>query len=202
MTIENKYYKKPRVITEPRWKSYVAETTIPIFTPERCQDIINLGRSMPPKMGSVGGKEGVVEDKRLSHISWIPFDSLPPMYYMIEDFMKKTNANHFGFEDMQLTELAQYTEYSNGGFYEWHMDNDIHFVTGESPVRKISMSLLLNHESEFEGGELELGEEDNVAKLRQGHAIFFASFLRHRVKPVTKGTRKSLVMWFGGTPFK
>ena len=43
---------------------------------------------------------------------------------------------------------------------------------------------------------------DKVAKIKQGHAIFFASFIRHRVKPVIKGNRKSLVMWFGGTPFK
>ena len=44
--------------------------------------------------------------------------------------------------------------------------------------------------------------ENKVAKIKQGHAVFFASFIRHRVKPVIRGTRKSLVMWFGGTPFK
>ena len=44
--------------------------------------------------------------------------------------------------------------------------------------------------------------EGKVAKIKQGHAIFFASFIRHRVKPVTRGRRQSLVMWFGGTPFK
>ena len=82
------------------------------------------------------------------------------------------------------------------------MDSGIDFRSGNSPVRKISMSLLLNHESEFEGGELELFADGNVASLTQGHAIFFASFLNHRVKPVTKGVRKSLVVWFGGTPFK
>ena len=89
-----------------------------------------------------------------------------------------------------------------GGFYNWHMDNGVNFESGNEPVRKISMSLLLNHESEFDGGDLELCEEGKVAPLKQGHAIFFASFLNHRVKPVTRGTRKSLVMWFGGTPFK
>ena len=40
------------------------------------------------------------------------------------------------------------------------------------------------------------------APLKQGYAIMFASFLNHRVAPVTKGVRQSLVMWFGGTPFK
>ena len=50
--------------------------------------------------------------------------------------------------------------------------------------------------------DLELMTEGKIAKIKQGHAIFFASFIRHRVKPVIRGNRKSLVMWFGGTPFK
>ena len=59
-----------------------------------------------------------------------------------------------------------------------------------------------DQESEFEGGDLELMSEGKIAKIKQGHAVFFASFIRHRVKPVTRGRRQSLVMWFGGTPFK
>ena len=38
--------------------------------------------------------------------------------------------------------------------------------------------------------------------LKHGQAIFFASFLRHRVAPVKKGIRRSLVMWFGGPPLR
>ena len=64
------------------------------------------------------------------------------------------------------------------------------------------MTLLLSPENEFEGGELEFMSKGKRAKLKQGQAIFFASWLQHRVKPVTKGERKSLVMWFGGPPFK
>jgi predicted 2-oxoglutarate/Fe(II)-dependent dioxygenase YbiX len=45
-------------------------------------------------------------------------------------------------------------------------------------------------------------KEGQKAPLKQGYAIFFASFIRHRVAPVIRGNRKSLVMWFGGTPFK
>ena len=63
------------------------------------------------------------------------------------------------------------------------------------------MTLLLNDPSEFEGGNLEIaGKAFNT--MKQGHAIIFASFLQHRVTPVTRGVRKSLVMWFGGEPFK
>ena len=194
------------MITEPRWKSFIVETTKPIFTPEQCQMIIEAGRNEPRNDAEVGNskgiKGGVIDTKtRTSHISWIPFKKMGDMYQDIEKIMKTTNGNHFGFDGMQITEMAQYTEYPEGGFYEWHVDNDVN-CQHEPPVRKISMTCLLSPESEFEGGDLELQSKDKVAKMKQGHAIFFASFIRHRVKPVTRGNRKSLVMWFGGTPLK
>jgi len=194
------------MITEPKWKSYIVETTKPIFTPEQCKMIIEAGRSEPKQDAYVGNKQGVTggvldTQTRTSHISWIPFKKMADMYKDIEHIMRTTNGNHFGFDGMQITEMAQYTEYPEGGFYEWHVDNDVN-CAHEPPVRKISMTLLLSPENEFEGGDLELMAEGKIAKLKQGHAIFFASFIRHRVKPVTRGRRQSLVMWFGGSPFK
>ena len=194
------------MITEPKWKSYIVQTNDAIFTPEQCKMIIDAGRNEPKQDAYVGGdkkiKSGIIDTKtRTSHISWIPFSKMEGMYKDIEKLMKTTNGNHFGFNGMQITEMAQYTEYPEGGFYEWHVDNDVNFVH-EPPVRKISMTCLLSPESEFEGGDLELMSEGKMAKLKQGQAIFFASFIRHRVKPVTRGRRQSLVMWFGGTPFK
>ena len=192
------------IITEPKWKSYMVETTTPIFTPKQCQMIINAGRSEPKQNASVGGREGksgIDTETRTSHISWIPFSKTTEMYKDIEKVMKTTNGNHFGFDGMQITEMAQYTEYPEGGFYDWHIDSDTHFAH-EPSVRKISMTLLLSPDNEFEGGDLEIMKEGQAAKLKQGHAIFFASFIRHRVTPVIRGNRKSLVMWFGGTPLR
>ena len=194
------------MITEPRWKSYIVETTTPIFTPEQCQMIINAGRNEPKQEAYVGNKKGikggVLDTKtRTSHISWIPFKKMEYMYKDIEKIMKTTNGNHFGFDGMTITEMAQYTEYPEGGFYDWHVDNDVNFQH-EPPVRKISMTLLLNHESEFEGGDLELLSPGKFKPMQQGHALCFASFLNHRVNPVKRGIRQSLVVWFGGKPFK
>ena len=194
------------IITEPRWKSFIVETTQPIFTPLQCKMVIEAGREEPKQSAEVGNSQGIKggvldTETRTSHISLIPFKKMPEMYKDIEKTMKATNGNHFGFNGMQITETAQYIEYPEGGFYDWHVDNDVN-MAHEPPVRKISMTLLLSPESEFEGGDLELMKEGKVAKIKQGQAIFFASFIRHRVKPVTKGVRKSLVMWFGGTPFK
>jgi predicted 2-oxoglutarate/Fe(II)-dependent dioxygenase YbiX len=156
------------MITEPRWKSLIVETTNPIFTPEQCQLIINAGRSEPQEMGQVGGGQGGTVDTktRTSHISWIPFNKMPEMYKTLETIMKKTNGNHFGFEGMQITEPAQYTEYPSGGFYDWHIDSDVN-CANEPPVRKISMTCLLSHESEFEGGGLELMSDGKLQDLNK-----------------------------------
>jgi PKHD-type hydroxylase len=194
------------MIFEPRWKSYIVQTNQPIFTPLQCKMVIEAGREEPRKNAQVGAekgkKEGVLDTEiRTSHISWIPFKKMPEMYKDIERTMLKTNNNHFGFEGMQITEMAQYTEYPEGGFYDWHVDNYDN-CQHEPPVRKISMTCLLSPENEFEGGDLELIKSGQAVKLKQGQAAFFASFIRHRVAPVTKGIRRSLVMWFGGPPFK
>ena len=190
--------------TEPTWKSYIVETTQPIFTPQQCQLVINKGMSLKKEEAKVGMNRtegGLDIKKRITSISWIPFKDMPEMYKDIEATMLKANNNHFGFDGMRLTEIAQFTHYLTGGFYDWHMDNDV-LGKHQPPVRKISMTLLLSDPATFEGGELEFMHKGRTAKLKQGQAIFFASWLQHRVKPVTKGERKSLVMWFGGPPFK
>ena len=192
------------IISEPKWKSWIVETTTPLFTPEQCQMIIDAGRRQPPQKAMVGmGKPegGVDTKKRTTTISWIPFDEMKEMYNDLNNFIQKANLNHFGFDDIRITEQAQFTEYPEGGFYDWHMDCDV-IMQHEPPVRKISMTLLLSPEDQFEGGDLELMSSGKKAKLKQGHAICFASFLNHRVAPVTRGVRQSLVVWFGGTPFR
>ena len=191
------------ILTEPKWKSLIVETTTPIFTPEQCQLIINAGRAEPQQTAQVGGTAGGTVDTktRTSHISWIPFAKMQEMYKVIENIMLKTNSNHFGFDGMRLTEPAQYTEYPTGGFNDWHIDSDVN-CANEPPIRKISMTCLLSPESEFEGGGLELMSDGKIVRPKQGQAIFFASYIRHRVIPISKGIRKSLVMWFGGPSFR
>ena len=194
------------MIFEPKWKSLMANTVEPIFTPQQCQDIINVGHQQKTQEAKVGHKEkkgGKYDTKmRITTISWIPFKVMPEMYKRIERSMLQVNGNHFGYEGMQLTEYAQFTEYPKGGFYDWHIDAEIN-CQYEPPVRKISMTILLSGASEFEGGDLEFMTEGNKPpQLMQGQAIFFCSLIRHRVAKVKKGMRRSLVMWFGGPPFK
>jgi PKHD-type hydroxylase len=188
----------------PKWQSYVATTTSPMFTPEQCKLIINAGHKQKPEQAKVGGgKDGRSDTKkRITTISWIPFKKMPEMYKVIENQLSIVNLNHFGFDGVRLTEPAQFTEYPKGGFYDWHMDLNPFGASGEHPIRKISMTCLLSDPSEFKGGDLAFDDNKSKITLQQGQAVFFASFMKHRVEPVKKGVRRSLVMWFGGPPFK
>jgi len=78
------------------------------------------------------------------------------------------------------------------------------------------MTCQLTDGSEYEGGELEFDFRDYAPPMRQeikhlkkckeiltqGSIIIFPSHVWHRVKPVTKGVRYSLVVWHLGYPFK
>ena len=107
------------IITEPRWKKYIVETNKPIFTPKLCQEIIDLGSML-------GKEQGRLEDERTdknlrqSTVSWIDFNKMQPVYDDINGLIQKINRNNFGFNNIQITEEAQFAEYSKGQFYGWH----------------------------------------------------------------------------------
>lgn len=109
-------------------------------------------------------------------------------------------------------DALQYTKYESGDYYNYHTDeggwNKMNF---KSTMRKLSITLLLN--DDFEGGEFEIErpyryENDmSITKsfekidLCAGSFIVFHSDMTHRVCPVIKGTRESLVGWVNGPPF-
>ena len=101
----------------------------------------------------------------------------------------------------EAIQLGIYSGEENG-HYEWHCDEG---GNAFDVYRKLSMALLLTDPSEFEGGHLQLKyETDDIRTVQQkkGRAWFFPTWQLHRVTPVTKGIRKSLVVWAGGQPFK
>ena len=113
--------------------------------------------------------------------------------------------------DIVAAESCQITRYTKDGFYSWHLDgigshNEVYNEPNDEPkhgnTRKLSMSIILN--SSFEGGDFEmreLKEERKIPRLEEGSVIVFPSFIEHRVAPVTKGIRYSLVAWFVGPPY-
>ena len=84
------------------------------------------------------------------------------------------------------------------GHYDWHLDYGSAFSN-----RKISFSIQLSDPSEYDGGVLEIaGMPSNEETQKKGTIILFPSYVRHRVTPVTRGTRYCIVGWVHGPHFR
>ena len=195
------------VIKEPAWKSYIVESTDPVFSIDECNKIMELGKSLPSETAQVGtgttDKNKSKKDYKIrrTNIAWIPFKHPEAnwIYTRLEHWMHTVNNKHMGFHQLQIGEPAQFTVYSKKDHYDWHTDSSIEF-SKEPVVRKMSMTTLLNDPKKVKGGDMQLVDSKKSFPGKQGHAVFFASFINHRVLPVKKGTRFSLTMWFGGPP--
>jgi PKHD-type hydroxylase len=118
-----------------------------------------------------------------------------------EELMKVSNMNAFNFDMVGGLDSCQYAIYGLEGFYNWHMDT---FLANDTLYeRKITLIIQLSDPSEYEGGTIEFEDMGGTeAPTSKGSVIAFPSFIRHRVTPVTKGIRKSLVFWFLGPAFR
>ena len=111
--------------------------------------------------------------------------------------------NVFNYEQNRQNEQVQFTEYTVDNFYHWHQDNLDSSINGTN--RKLSLSVNLSNPKDYEGGNLEffMGNVKpfDPLKRKQGSVIVFDSSIWHRVTPVTKGIRYSLVTWLWGPNF-
>ena len=148
---------------------------------------------------------------RISDVAWCNDQWL---YDVIWPFMVRANEEAGWRYQIKAAESCQITRYKKGGFYSFHRDgNGDHLSAYNNPqnafmhgyVRKLSMSVMLN--DNFDGGAFEFAsygkEECNVSPIEAsaGSVIVFPSAMEHRVAPITKGIRYSVVCWFVGPPF-
>ena len=163
------------------------------------------------------------QEIRKSRIAWIDD---PALDIVLLRLAKRISLEESGWNvSLRRCDPIQYTEYDEGGKYDWHTDQappTQDHRDGIVKVRKISMTLFLNDPSEYEGGEFDLeiwGPKGSIGndsrfkdkgnekeryvtfKSTKGTAIFFQSDQWHRVRPVISGVRKSLVVWFIGPPY-
>lgn len=185
------------------------------FSDEEVAKICELGKSKPLDTGyTVRSFENQIEpttvDARKSYVNFHYFNNENSWIFERLNFIiESVNSDYYNF-DVNGYDMFQYTEYrdTDNGHYDRHIDS---FV-GELPPtqyeqRKLSLTLLLSEpETEFEGGEFQFDyKTDNgnaTVNLTKGSVIIFPSFFNHRVTKVTKGIRKSLVVWVLGPHFR
>ena len=169
-----------------------------------CEKILSLGKN-EFKKAKIGYGSSGSDDKKIrdSSIVWL---SEQWVFDMVFSYMNVANKNAGWEIDVDAAESMQFTKYKKKGFYSFHKDGG-GFETYNKPgntflhnkSRKLSMTALLN--DEFEGGGFEFYNVPEL-KMNKGDIVFFPSFELHRVNPVTKGVRHSLVTWFVGPKFK
>lgn len=145
---------------------------------------------------------------RRSSVAWLTNEQDPltiNLYQRLSGLITHVNDMHWKLS-LTSVETLQYTQYYSEdlGTYDWHQDDAITYSPIDS-VRKLSFSILLDDPEKWEGGEFQSyssGEEVITHNLKKGDIIFFPSPLLHRVTPVTKGTRTSLVGWVRGSNWK
>lgn len=184
------------------------------WPPEVCQEVIRKWQEHGSYMqGEIftPGDDGAIHSPQ-THIRsagvWQYDDEW--VYKLVMEAFLEANNKCFGFElwDIEPPQLCVYYA-DQGGRYTWHPDiQDLPIEMDPDKMRrKLSMSILLNDATEFEGGEFQLFEGVHgsgepavyTAPLQKaGDAIVFDSTAYHRVKTVTKGVRAALVIWCWG----
>ena len=195
--------------------------------PERiCDDIVRYGKSLKDQMAITGGydkKEQLnknqikdLKTKRDSDVVWI---SERWIYKEIHPYINQANRDAGWNFKWDFSEACQFTKYNKGQYYNWHCDSwdQPYQKQGEDPsngkIRKLSVTVSLYDPKDYKGGELEFDfrnkdpkEKRNVVRcteiLPKGSLVVFPSFVWHRVCPVKKGSRYSLVIWNLGLPFQ
>lgn len=200
----NSENKKPSWMNNPSWNLYIDKVysyayKTQVFSKEQCEEIIKIANTKGLSQGLINKDKN--SKYRNSEISWLyPSDNLQWAFQKVTDTVLELNDKYFQFDIFGLNEGFQFTKYkSPGGHYNKHVDRALN-----TSVRKLSITIQLTDPKEYEGGELWIYENQNglVMEKEQGTLTIFPSFILHKVTPVTKGERNSLVSWVTGKQFK
>ena len=193
--------------------------------PKICDDIIKYGLDQQEQTALTGDlkpdkelTEKETKDlskKRKSNVVWMNDRWI---YKEIHPYIRQANQSAGWNFEWDWSESCQFTKYKLNQFYDWHCDSwSKPYDKPDDPnthgkIRKLSCTVSLSDETEYEGGYFEFdfrSSEDGSNQPQvckeikpKGSIVVFPSFVWHRVNPVTSGTRYSLVMWNLGWPFR
>lgn len=186
-----------------------------LFEPDFCDRIIAAGQALTLERNPTVGRGDVLRvDPAMRDGQFAFFPGREEYLWLhdaIAECIREANGNFWKFK-LKGIETIQYSEYGMGHHYDWHADMATDpYKEGlyAGLTRKISVTVNLSDPSDYDGGEFEFldtGPKNRVVKesaaRKRGTVIVFPSFVYHRVTPVTRGVRKSLVAWCLGPPLE
>lgn len=174
-----------------------------LFTPEECDKIIETCKTFEMYDGTIisSQTESTSKEYRNSKVVFItPVQEMDWVYRRLTDAVVDINDRYFNFDLFGFNEGLQFTEYNApGGKYDYHVDK-----TYKNVIRKLSIVVQLSDPSDYDGGDFEYYDAATPEPLPRdrGTMLAFPSWAMHRVTPVTRGTRHSLVGWVSGNQFR
>ena len=173
-----------------------------IFSVSECRRIIDAApRGTFLDASLVGGAQD--HNTRRARTFWLNDDGDEAwVFQRMLTAMAEVNRQHFCFQLEEFSEKLQIACYgaSSEGFFDWHVD-----IGGGALAarRKLTAVVQLSQSSDYEGGDLETNADGHVSQASRqiGSGLFLPSFVLHRVTPVTRGERYSLVLWAHGPAF-
>jgi len=167
------------------------------FHAEDVDRVMTLAQAVHPVAGEVIVGSGP-ESRRSSEVRWLAHGpDTAWLYERIGLVVHRLNAEHWRF-DLGGLEAIQVARYPVGGTYDWHVD----LGPGQASLRKLSVTVQLSEADSYDGGQLQFPDGPERLAPERGDAVIFPSFMHHRIAPVTRGERWSVVAWVVGQPFR
>ena len=188
------------------------------LSPKLCNDIIKHALTKQAQQATIRKTDNKKQkgSKQLRD-SKVVFLDERWIYQEIHPFIHEANRKGEWNFQWDFTEPCQFTIYGPKQHYTWHVDASLPYdcpddLDRHNKIRKLSMAICLSDPKDFKGGKLQFDFRENphLDKCRphtvkqitaQGSMVVFPSHLWHRVTPITKGIRYSLVSWNLGKPF-
>ena len=205
-------YNYKHIVNNPYYRQFAIPTTMAVndgFTESEIDEIGNYCSSnVLEKAITMGQNETEDSLIRNSQTKFHYYNSDTDwIFNKLNNILDYVNSTVYNF-DLNGYDAFQYTEYKKNGFYDFHTDMaDMHDINvhADTEARKLSISLVLNEPGvDYEGGDFQTMSSKDITthESKKGRIFIFPSYVLHRVSPVTKGIRKSLVVWVKGPKFK
>ena len=139
-----------------------------------------------------GSALGRAKDKKVNAQAYADQEAFEPINKILEQLVFK-KLKHYVFASRLVGVRAAVYLGEQEGKYDWHVD----YSHMNGCRTDISFTLFLSDMSKYEGGELDIEARglNYAVKGKSGEIVLYGTGDRHRVRPVTSGTRLVIVGW-------
>ncbi len=164
--------------------------------------LLELPKSSSPSVvsDSIKGFNKINDDYRITNNIHLEDIICKNITYNMQEFWNSYLHQYYQ-TDIKNIEQPQLLHYNIGGKYDVHNDCE-DFIDGKlTRIVPRDVTILAYLNDDYEGGEIEFPDYGITIKPTVNMVITFPSYyeFQHRVKPVTKGERFTLVTWIETT---